>query len=302
MKRSNILEQQNKKKVFRVISPGIPHWVGNGFNVNTMIAMQGDIAALTSPFLLMDYAAPRNFSPTNEKLGVGEHPHRGFETVTFALSGEVTHRDSAGGGGTIGTGDVQWMTAGSGLVHEEFHSQDFAEKGGAFEMLQLWVNLPKDKKMTAPKYQSLKADSFPEISLAEGGRFQVVAGSYGGHTGPASTFTPIILGNLLLEKKSKQELDLLPESNTMILVRRGSIEVADMQITEGQLVIFEQSSDLLIFENDPNTELVLLNGEPINEPIVHYGPFVMNTKAEIMQAFNDFEAGKMGSLVREAGE
>jgi redox-sensitive bicupin YhaK (pirin superfamily) len=273
------------------------HWVGDGFPVRTLFSYP-DLGPLLSPFLLLDYAGPREFPPTERRLGVGEHPHRGFETVTIVYSGEVEHRDSSGGGGRIGPGDVQWMTAGSGLVHEEFHGRDFARRGGWFEMMQLWVNLPANDKMTAPTYQGILNGQIPVVRLPDGqGSVRVIAGEFSGTKGPAHTHTPIQVWDLRLA--INQPLDLaVPEGHTTALVvLRGTVRVHDAEaIGAAEVGLFERAGKVLRIDSADNATVLLLCGEPIDEPIVGSGPFVMNTPAEIRQAMVDYQSGKMGCL------
>lgn len=287
-----------KKLAFIKRSNG-SHWVGDGFPVQSIFSY-GDIADEMSPFLLMDHAGPTSFPPTTRKLGVGQHPHRGFETVTIVYKGGVSHRDSSGGGGTIGPGDVQWMTAASGLIHEEFHSAEFAATGGAFEMIQLWVNLPSKDKMSAPGYQGITAEQIPEASLPDqAGTARIIAGTYGGIRGPARTFTPMNVWDLRL-KAGKQVSLALPEGyTTALFVLHGEIRLEAKHVAHaGELAVMEREGDQLVFEVTEETTLLLLNGEPLNQPIVGHGPFVMNTRAEIAQAIHDFNNGRFGQISR----
>jgi len=275
-----------------------PHWVGDGFPVRSMFNYN-DRPQEFSPFLLMDYAGPAEFKPTTERRGVGEHPHRGFETVTIVYSGEVEHRDSAGGGGQIGPGDVQWMTAASGLVHEEFHGKDFAKNGGLFEMVQLWVNLPKKDKMAKPKYQGIKNEQIPSIELAdEAGKVRVIAGDFQGHRGPADTFSPVNLWDIRA-KAGKTATLSVPEGETAaIFVLSGKIILASGEtIGPAEIAMLERNGSDLSFTASEDAKLLFLGGEPLREPVIGYGPFVMNTQAEIFQAFTDFEQGRMGQIV-----
>lgn len=272
------------------------HWVGDGFPVRTIFSYN-DVARDLSPFLLMDYAGPAQFPPSKERRGVGEHPHRGFETVTIVYNGEVEHRDSAGGGGLIGPGDVQWMTAASGLVHEEKHGREFAEKGGKFEMVQLWVNLPSKHKMEKPRYQGLKNAEMPNVALPEGaGTLRVIAGEFNGHQGPAKTFTPVNLWDLRLQAGHKVELKVPAGHTASVFVLSGKIRVVDRELGEAELGVFETDGDRLSFEVLEETKMLFLGGEPLREPIVGYGPFVMNTVQEIQAAFLDFQSGHMGRI------
>lgn len=290
------------KELKRIIKAAPRHWVGDGFHVHTMIQPSPDLIPFTSPFLLMDYAPPKEFPPTESKRGVGEHPHRGFETVTFAINGEVEHRDSSGGGGTIGPGDVQWMTAASGLVHEEFHSKDFSKKGGLFEMVQIWVNLPAEKKMMAPRYQGVKNEQFPKVTINETSHLTLVAGDIGemgpSLVGPCATQSPITMFFIDSESGFETTIPLNEATNTLLLVLRGEVTdgVSETAIKEGQLGIFSQNGNGLNISGTAGTKILVLNGQPLDEPVAAYGPFVMNTKQEVMQAIEDFQNGKMGSL------
>ncbi len=289
-----------QKSIHKVIRPREKHWVGDGFYVSTLFSMHSEDPQLISPFLLLDHASPKSFSPSQHKRGVGTHPHRGFETVTFAIQGEVDHRDSGGGGGRITTGGVQWMTAGSGVVHEEFHSKDFTEKGGTFEMVQLWVNLPKEHKMTKPRYQSMDKEDFPVVNL-KNGNIKVVAGKYGDAKGPAQTFSPINIYEI--KGNGEEELNFnLPEgSNTLIVQLSGDVFLHDQNILAGEVALLSQQGEQVSLRIKESSHFLVLNGEPLEGPVVSYGPFVMSTKAEIMTAIKDFEAGKMGQLVEEKG-
>jgi hypothetical protein len=251
-----------------------------------------------SPFLLLDHAAPTYFPPTDQKLGVGEHPHRGFETVTMAIQGEVEHRDSSGGGGKISTGGVQWMTAGSGVVHDEFHSRDFAEKGGEFEMVQLWVNLPAKHKMTKPRYQSLDKKDLPIVRLQDGTtKVKIIAGNFGGSFSPVETFTKINIYEVEGHQNSEVKLNFNDGTNTLILQLAGSSFIGDQHLDKGYLGIFSRSGVSINLKTAEDFKILILNGEPIEEPLEAHGPFVMNTREELMVAFRDFQEGNMGSLV-----
>ncbi len=273
------------------------HWVGDGFPVRNIFSYN-DIAQEMSPFLLMDYAGPAQFPPTKEKKGVGGHPHRGFETVTIVYEGEVEHRDSSGGGGKIGPGDVQWMTAASGLVHEEFHGRDFAKRGGAFEMVQLWVNLPKKDKMTKPRYQGITDQQIPRIELADGaGSVRVIAGQYSDGKGPAQTFSPMNVWDVRVKKGAKAEFQVQSGHTTSVFVLKGAIKLPGGETAkEAELALFEREGDQFAFEATEDSTLLILSGQPLGEPIVGYGPFVMNTEQEIRQAFMDYQSGRMGKL------
>jgi redox-sensitive bicupin YhaK (pirin superfamily) len=285
------------KKLLEVRRAPPMHWVGDGFPVRTLLSY-AEAPERTSPFLLLDYACPRAFPPTDAQRGVGEHPHRGFETVTIAYQGEIAHRDSTGAGGTIGPGDVQWMTAGGGVVHEEFHSPAFSRRGGTLEMVQLWVNLPARDKLTPPRYQDLRAAAIPTVELAGGaGTARVIAGSSGGKRGPAHTFTPIELWDLVVEGGKPVDIALTAGHTAALLVRRGALACGGEKAAGmGELALFDAEGDVLRIEAQGKAELLLLAGRPIAEPIVGYGPFVMNSEAEIRQAIADFNGGRFGRI------
>jgi redox-sensitive bicupin YhaK (pirin superfamily) len=285
------------KKILGVHGNNRGHWVGNGFPVRSLFTYEGFGQAL-SPFLMLDYAGPRDFTATTEQRGVGTHPHRGFETVTIVYSGEVAHRDSSGGGGTIGPGDVQWMTAGRGILHEEFHSPAYAQSGGPFEMVQLWVNLPAQHKMTAPRYQGLLNSDIPVVELPDGaGRVRVIAGTYAGHEGPAQTFSPVDVWDVRLQD-GKRAAFTLPEGRSLaVVVLEGTVEVNGEQLVrEAQFALLDQAGRDFTLEANGDSKLLVLSGEPLNEPIEGYGPFVMNTKAEIRQAIEDYNSGRFGAI------
>ncbi len=285
------------KKVLGIYSAPKPHWVGDGFPVRSMFSYQG-LGQQLSPFLLLDYAGPMKFEPAARPRGVGQHPHRGFETVTIVYEGEVEHRDSTGAGGTIGRGDVQWMTAASGILHEEFHSHEFTRTGGTLEMVQLWVNLPAKDKMATPGYQTLLDADIPEVTLpGNAGRVRVIAGEYAGHAGPARTFTAINVWDVRLAQGHSSEF-VVPEGHTAALVvLRGAVQVNGHQIArEAQMVMLEHAGSDVLLEANSDATVLLLSGEPIDEPIVGHGPFVMNSQAEIRQAIDDFNGGRFGRM------
>ena len=286
-----------EKQIIKIVLPREKHWVGDGFYVSSIFSMHSEDNKLISPFLLLDHAAPTYFPPTDQKLGVGEHPHRGFETVTMAIQGEVEHRDSSGGGGKISTGGVQWMTAGSGVVHDEFHSRDFAEKGGEFEMVQLWVNLPAKHKMTKPRYQSLDKKDLPIVRLKDGTtKVKIIAGNFGGSFSPVETFTKINIYEVEGHQNSEVKLNFDDGTNTLILQLAGSSIIGDQHLDKGYLGIFSRSGVSINLKTTEDSKILILNGEPIEEPLEAYGPFVMNTREELKVAFRDFQEGKMGSL------
>ena len=272
------------------------HWVGDGFPVRTLFFYQ-DLGKQMSPFLMLDYAGPAEFSSTTEPKGVGSHPHRGFETVTIVYDGEVAHKDSTGQGGVIGPGDVQWMTAGSGILHEEFHSESFAKNGGTLNMVQLWVNLPSNLKMTKPGYQAILDKQIPVIDLQNGaGQARIIAGNLNGQQGPAHTFTPMNVIDLKLNQGSTSIP--VPEGwNVSLVVLRGAVEAGDGVVAkDAQMLMFgNQGQDIQVNVLEDSMAL-LLSGEPIDEPIVGYGPFVMNTKEEIAKAMQDFNSGSFGRI------
>ena len=274
------------------------HWVGNGFPVRSVFDYNGLGRELT-PFLLLDYAAPYQFPPGDEKRGVGGHPHKGFETVTVAYQGELEHRDSSGGGGKIGAGDVQWMTAGNGIVHEEFHSPEFTRKGGRLQMVQLWINLRAKDKTAKAGYQTLLNGQIPNVELPQdAGTVRVIAGEFGGRKGTAKTFTPINLWDVNLRAGKSAELPLPDGHTTTFLVLSGEVVVNGEKIAgEGDLAIFERSGDGITVKAKTDAKLLVMDGEPIAEPVVGHGPFVMNSRAEIQQAFEEYQLGRMGELV-----
>lgn len=286
------------KRVLAVSGAPGRHWVGNGFPVHGMFGYNGVDVAHRSPFLLLDYASPTHFEPTTERRGVGQHPHRGFETVTFVYAGEVEHRDSTGNGGVIGPGDVQWMTAGSGILHEEFHSSTYATQGGPFEMVQLWVNLPAKYKMTAPGYQGITDASIPAIPLAgDAGTLRVIAGDYNGNRGPADTFTPINAWDLRLHAGKAVDLPQPEGWTTLLVVLAGNVLLnGESVLREAQVATLSREGTNLHLEANSDAKVLLLAGEPIDEPVVGHGPFVMNTVQEIRQAIGDFNTGKFGQM------
>jgi redox-sensitive bicupin YhaK (pirin superfamily) len=275
------------------------HWVGNGFPVHTLFFYQ-QLGKEMSPFLMLDLAGPAEFPPTAERKGVGTHPHRGFETVTIVYDGEVSHKDSTGQGGTIGPGDVQWMTAGAGILHQEFHSDDFAKQGGVLQMVQLWVNLPAKHKMTAPTYQAILSKSIPKIELSSSsGSVRVIAGEYEEQAGPAKTFTPMNVFDIRLKKGEELVLPAADGWNTSVVVLRGALEGAGdsgVVAKDAKMLMFSQDGQDIKIKALEDSVALLLSGEPIDEPIVGQGPFVMNTREEIDQAINDFNRGAFGSI------
>ena len=276
------------------------HWVGDGFPVQNIFSYN-DIAKNISPFLMMDHAGPIDFPPTTQKLGVGQHPHRGFETVTIVYHGGVSHRDSSGAGGTIGPGDVQWMTAASGLIHEEFHSEDYARQGGPFEMIQLWVNLPAKDKMNRPGYQGITSEQIPSVALpSDAGTARLIAGSYetGQNVteGAARTFTPMNVWDMRLMSGRTLSIELPEGHTTALYVLRGSLNVDSQNVKKSEMAVMQNTGTTLNVEILEDAIVLLLSGEPLNEPIVGHGPFVMNTSEEISQAMRDFKDGKFGQI------
>lgn len=285
------------KDVLGIYRPGSSHMVGDGFPVRNLFP-SNELDQAVDPFLLLDYAGPQKFEPTDHPRGVGEHPHRGFETVTMMYQGSVAHRDSSGNAGVIGPGDVQWMTAASGVVHEELHEADWAKKGGTFQAIQLWVNLPRYKKMSAPRYQTILKAQIPTIEIAGGaGRLRIIAGACQGYKGPARTVTPIELYDLELVAGGCAEV-LLPDGHTASLfVMRGLVSAnGSNDAGEAELIVCERAGSSIVIEAREGSLLLILSGQPIREPIARYGPFVMNTKIELVQALEDYKAGKMGHL------
>jgi len=273
------------------------HWVGDGFPVRSLFSY-GDHGRALSPFLLLDHAGPHHFEPAARPRGVGVHPHRGFETVTIVYQGEVAHRDSTGAGGTIGPGDVQWMTAASGILHEEFHSEAFTARGGPLEMVQLWVNLPAKDKQAAPGYQTLLAGDIPSVQLPGGaGQVRLIAGALQGASGPARTFTPLQVWDLRLSAGAQARLPVTTGHTLALVVLHGAVRVGDESASAGQLMQLGREGDEVLIEAvDGPATLLWLSGEPINEPVVGYGPFVMNTRAEIEQAVDDLRSGRFGGM------
>lgn len=285
------------KKVLGRYGNNSRHWVGDGFPVRSLVSYN-TLGQHISPFLLLDYAGPHMFDPADAPRGVERHPHRGFETVTIVYDGEVEHRDSTGHGGVIGPGDVQWMTAASGILHEEMHSKGFTRAGGPFRMVQLWVNLPAKDKSASPGYQSLLKDDIAEVELADGvGRVRVIAGALGDTKGPARTFTPINVWDVRLKRDASVTFDL-PEGHTVLLaVLGGHVTVnGAQQAGEAEVILLAREGREVMIDADGDTTLLVLTGEPIDEPIVGYGPFVMNSQAEIRQAIEDFNRGRFGDI------
>ena len=282
------------KRVQSIYPKPAMHWVGDGFPVHSLFSYHQQGGQNISPFLLLDHAGPTQFPPSQHLRGVGQHPHRGFETVTIVYKGEVSHHDSTGQGGTIGEGEVQWMTAGRGIIHEEYHSEHFAQHGGDFEMVQLWVNLPAQHKMTPPNYQAIGRNDIPTVALdQQAGVLRVIAGTFAEAIGPASTHTPMNVWDVHLNAHADLSLNLLEQWNTFAFVLDGTVLFnKDTVARAGQLVQFTAEGERLDIASQTNATILLLSGEPIREPVVGHGPFVMNTPAEITQAFEDFSKGE----------
>ena len=273
------------------------HWVGDGFPVRSLFSYSA-FGAHLSPFLLLDYAGPYTFGPTEARRGVGEHPHKGFETVTIVYDGEVEHRDSSGGGGVIGSGDVQWMTAGNGIQHEEFHSADYARAGGAFRMVQLWVNLPAADKGAPATYQTLRAADIPVVSLPhDAGTLRVIAGDYGTGHGPARVFSPLNVWDGTLHAGAQVTLDLPVGHSAAIVSLEGRLVVnGGMELGSAQFALLSREGTEVTLQATEAASFLVLTGQPLNEPIAGYGPFVMNTQEEIRQAIEDFNNGHFGGI------
>jgi redox-sensitive bicupin YhaK (pirin superfamily) len=288
------------RKILGVYGSPRPHWVGDGFPVRSLFS-HASHGAHVSPFLLLDYAGPADFPPAKNPRGVGVHPHKGFETVTIVYQGEVEHRDSTGNGGIIGPGDVQWMSAADGILHEEFHSKAFTAKGGTLEMVQLWVNLPAKDKAATPGYQSLLNRDIPSVALPDGaGALRVIAGEFEGRKGPAHTFTPIDLWDVRLRRDGVASLTLPEGHNVAVVVLKGTVQVnEDAIVREAQFVLLDRTGGAVTLEANNDASLLILSGEPIDEPVVMHGPFVMNTTDEIRQAIADFQSGRFGAIAAE---
>jgi len=287
------------KNIEQVIAPRAPHFVGDGFRVHNFIpSVPGLDMERMTPFIMLDYNSKFNFAPSIKPKGVGVHPHRGFETVTIAYKGRVAHHDSAGGGGIIGEGDVQWMTAASGVLHKEFHEEEFSKTGGIFQMVQLWVNLPAKDKMSAPKYQAIENKDIPKIPVANNGGFiEVIAGEFKKNVGAASTFTPVNMLNAKLKSGASETFTFPSHFNTLALVIEGSIKInGETAISTDHMAMFKNEGDSFTIEATEDAVVLILSGEPINEPIAAHGPFVMNTREQLIEAFNDFNQGKFGYL------
>ena len=286
------------KKIEKIVSPRPAHFVGDGFRVHNFIpGTPGMDMKRMDPFIMLDYNSKFHFNGSEIPRGVGVHPHRGFETVTIAYQGKVEHHDSAGGGGVIDEGDVQWMTAAKGVLHKEYHEREWSKKGGIFQMVQLWVNLPAKDKMSNPKYQAIKNSEIQKVDLAENGLIEIIAGEYNGEKGSASTFSPINLLNAKLKKGGKAIFTFPSNFNTAILVIEGDVTVnGNEKVATNHLALFKNEGEEFTIEASDDAVILILSGEPLNEPIFSHGPFVMNTREEIIQAFEDFNTGKFGYL------
>ncbi|MFZ1332895.1 MAG: pirin family protein [Flavobacteriales bacterium] len=287
------------RPIERVIAPGQPHFVGDGFRVHNFIPHGASVSMeRMSPFIMLDYNSKWDVPAAKSPRGVGVHPHRGFETVTIAYKGKVAHHDSSGGGGVISEGDVQWMTAASGVLHKEYHEAEFSRNGGVFQMVQLWVNLPKKDKMSTPKYQAIAHAKMAQFPLHNGnGTIEVIAGNYNGTQGPATTFTPVHMYNARLNKGASAEFEFPANYNTSLLVVEGSVRVnGTEQVPTDHFVLLSNEPGMITIEATEQAIVLVLSGEPILEPIAAHGPFVMNTREEIMQAMHDFNQGKFGYL------
>lgn len=287
------------KKVEMIATPRAPHFVGDGFRVHNFIPSYPHLNMMRmDPFIMLDYNSKFVFPASERSRGVGVHPHRGFETVTIAYKGRVEHHDSSGGGGIIAEGDVQWMTAASGVLHKEFHEQEWSKQGGEFHMVQLWVNLPAKDKMSAPKYQALENNHMQKVALANvAGEVTVIAGEYNGVSGSASTFTPIHLYNVRLNQGGKAEFNLPANFNTALLVIEGNVTInGSDEVPTDNFALFANEGEQFSIEASDDAVVLLMSGEPIKEPIAAHGPFVMNTNEELSQAFRDYNTGKFGYL------
>lgn len=287
-----------KRSIEYIIAPPAPHMVGDGFRVHSFFPGGKLIdKKRMSPFFLMDYGSKIDFSPSEEPRGVGVHPHAGFETVTIAYHGKIAHHDSAGNKGVIGEGDVQWMTAGSGLLHKEYHEENFSKTGGPFQMVQLWVNLPSAYKKTKPKYQEITNDMMGKVSLYDRNSYvEVIAGEYNGVKGPAFTFTPMHVYNLKMKKGASATMNFPSQYNTGLLVIEGNVKMNESQVATDHFVLFKNDGEKITIEATEDAVVLVISGEPINEPIAAYGPFLMNTWPEVEQAIQDVNAGKFGVL------
>ena len=284
------------KSIEKITRPGIPHFVGDGFRVHNFIPGTQTMQRM-DPFIMLDYNSKYNFPPSEIPKGVGVHPHKGFETVTIAYKGRIEHGDSSGGGGVIGEGDVQWMTAASGILHKEFHETEWSKKGGEFQMVQLWINLPAEDKKGPAKYQAISKNDIKNVELSEGrGQVQVIAGEFNGEKGPANTFTPISMYNVELKAGKKLEVNFPANYTTALIAIEGNLKVNDTELPQDHFALMANDGEEFSIEATTDSIVLVLSGEPIKEPIAAHGPFVMNTRDELVQAFEDFNLGKFGYL------
>lgn len=287
----------NAKTIEKILPPPPPHMVGDGFRVHNFFPSGYNLGNnRMSPFYMMDYNSKIDFSPRETPRGVGVHPHRGFETVTIAYHGKIAHNDSAGNSGVINEGDVQWMTAASGILHKEYHEEEFSKKGGPFQMVQLWINLPAKDKMSKPKYQALKNEDLGKYKLNDAGVVEIITGEFKGVKGTASTFTPIEMYNIKIKKGASTSFELPESFNTGILIVEGSLRVNEQNAAANHFILFKNEGETISIEAEEDSILLVLSGEPINEPIAAYGPFLMNTHKELEEALDDFNKGKFGYL------
>ena len=283
------------KKINRIVRDVPQHWVGDGFPVRSLFYYGGENEF--DPFLLLDYAGPYEFAPSNGKRGVDVHPHKGFETVTILYHGELAHRDSSGGSGRLGPGDVQWMTAGNGIVHEEYHSEEFTRRGGTLEMVQLWVNLRSADKSTPAKYQDLRDNQFPRVKIDDGaGTARVIAGQFGDARGAAATFSPINVWDMQLKAGKRAKLKVPAGHTTVLIAHSGNVSVNESPMKAVELALFDRDGNSISIDSETESRVLVLTGEPLGEPVVGQGPFVMNSREEIYNAMEDYQAGKMGRL------
>ena len=289
----------SEKQIELIMAPPEPHFVGDGFRVHTFIPSSYRVDMhRTNPFIMMDYNSKHYFSPTQTPRGVGVHPHRGLETVTIAYKGRVAHHDSSGGGGVIGEGDVQWMTAASGVLHKEYHEEKFSQEGGEFQMVQLWVNLPAKDKMSNPKYQAISNDKMARIPVGDNSDsfIELIAGSHNGVSGPADTFTPLHMSNAKLKAGTSAKYAFPDSHSTCLVAIEGNITVNGSSVNQDHFCLFDRKGEEFEIKADTDAIVLVLSGEPIPEPIAAHGPFVMNSRDELVQAFNDFNEGKFGEL------
>jgi len=286
------------KKVEIIVSPKPAHFVGDGFRVHNFIpSVYGLDMKRMDPFIMLDYNSKFHFNGSEQPRGVGVHPHRGFETVTIAYQGKVEHHDSAGGGGIISEGDVQWMTAAKGVLHKEYHETEWSKTGGIFQMVQIWINLPAKDKMSKPKYQAIKNSEMEKVDLGNNGFIELIAGEYNGHKGPAFTFSPVNMMNAKLKAGGKAQFKFPASFNTAALIIEGNIIInGEEKAPADHLILFKNEGETFAVEASEDSTVLIMSGEPLNEPIYPHGPFVMNTREEIIQAFEDFNTGKFGYL------